>query len=78
MNESSLKAAAYVIAEATPMHLDKPTTPPIHWNQEGEVLRVLLADGRSVRGPLHSPKPVQAPAKVSPPSILAKKPVNKK
>jgi len=46
------KDAAFALAEATPRHLDRPTTPPIHWRLEGDVLRVLLADGRTVRAPL--------------------------
>ena len=52
MNEPTFKAAAYAIAEAAPRHLDQPTTPPIHWRVEGDILRVLLADGRTVRAPI--------------------------
>jgi len=50
------KDAAFALAEATPRHLDRPTTPPIHWRLEvgadhdPPILRVLLADGRTVRG----------------------------
>lgn len=67
MNESHLKSAAYTLAEATPKHLDQPTTPPIHWDLEGDVLRVLLADGREVRAPLADlqPKPTPRAPKVS-------------
>jgi hypothetical protein len=56
MDESEYKSLALKIAEETPRHLDQPTTPPIHWRVEGEgtpqgyQLRVLLADGRTVRG----------------------------
>ena len=56
------KAAAYAIAEAAPRHLDQPTTPPIHWRLEGDLLRVLLADGRTVRGPLPAKKVKKSPA----------------
>jgi hypothetical protein len=54
MNEPELKDLAFKIAETAPRHLDKPTSPPIHWQKEGNVLRVLLADGRTVRGPIPS------------------------
>jgi hypothetical protein len=47
------KDAAYQIAKETPWHLNQPTTPPIHWRiEEGGILRVLLADGRTVRAPV--------------------------
>ena len=52
------KDAAIQIAEAEPRHLDQPTSPPIHWRLEvgpegvPVLLRVLLADGRTVRRPL--------------------------
>jgi len=55
------KDAAFEIAEATPRHLDQPTTPPIHWRLEGDLLRVLLADGRTVRAPLPKAKKAKAP-----------------
>jgi hypothetical protein len=54
MNEPELKAAAFALAEVTPKHLDRPTIPPISWRLEGDQLRVLLADGRTVRGPIPS------------------------
>ena len=59
-NDPKFKAAAFILAEKTPRHLNVPTTPPIHWRLEGEILRVLLADGRTVRAPLAdqvAPKP---------------------
>ncbi len=62
MNEPELKSAAFALAEATPRHLDQPTTPPIHWQLEGDQLRVLLADGRTVRGPARLVKIVFVPA----------------
>jgi hypothetical protein len=68
MNEPELKDAAYALAAAQPRHLDQPTTPPIHWREENGLLRVLMADGRTVRGPLpdlHRTKqslPIKAPA----------------
>jgi hypothetical protein len=51
-NDPVLKEAAFALAEATPRHLDQPTTPPIRWREDAGLLRVLLADGRTVRGPL--------------------------
>jgi hypothetical protein len=63
------KDAAYAIAASVPP-LKDPTTPPIHWRVEGGadgqplVLRVLLADGRTVRRPLpelHRTKQIKAP-----------------
>ena len=57
------KEAAIQIAEAEPRHLDQPTSPPIHWRLEigpegvPPLLRVLLADGRTVRRNLPSRKP---------------------
>jgi hypothetical protein len=64
-NMIDLKTKAYALAEATPRHLNQPTTPPIAWRQEGNELVVLLADGRKVRGPLsmYKPKPIPIPAK---------------
>lgn len=67
MNEPELNSAAYALAEATPKHLNQPTTPPIHWELEGDILRVLLADGREVRAPLVNQKPIPAP-RPNPPS----------
>jgi hypothetical protein len=52
MNEPEFKSTAWLIAEKTPEHLGKPTIPPIHWVLDGENLRVLLADGRTVRAPI--------------------------
>ncbi|TSA54228.1 MAG: hypothetical protein D4R38_02710 [Dehalococcoidia bacterium] len=56
MNEPELKTTAYFLAEHTPQHLGQPTTPPIHWDLEGDILRVLLADGREVRAPYSASK----------------------
>ena len=53
------KSAAFILAEKTPRHLNVPTTPPIHWRLEGEILRVLLADGRTVRAPLADQVPLR-------------------
>jgi len=66
MNEPELKSAAFALAEATPRHLDQPTTPPIHWNLEGAILRVLLADGRTVRAvyPIPALTPGPSPKKI--------------
>jgi hypothetical protein len=52
MNEVSMQKAAWWLAENTAQHLNQPTTPPIRWKLEDTILRVLLADGRTVRAPL--------------------------
>ena len=43
-----LKDMATALAASIPPHLGKPTIPPIAWAQEGEILHVVLADGRKV------------------------------
>jgi hypothetical protein len=72
MNEIELKKLAYQIAEETPRHLDQPTSPPLKWLVVGDQIRVLLADGRSIRAPMPAVKkqvdkvtalPVHPPAK---------------
>jgi hypothetical protein len=55
-NPPELKKAAEALAEATPPHLGRPTTPIIRWREDNGQLRVLLADGRTVRGPLPEKK----------------------
>ena len=52
MNDTTLKTAAYAIAEAAPRHLDQPTSPPIRWRKEGDDLVVILANGRIATGPI--------------------------
>ena len=73
MNEKELEKLAYSIAENTPKHLDQPTTPPIRWRVEGDQLRVLLADGRTVRGPIHIGKAVRPTAVINSPAAKPKK-----
>jgi hypothetical protein len=61
-NPPELKEAAYALAEATPRLGNNLTTPPIRWREDAGLLRVLLADGRTFRGPLPVKKAkVQAP-----------------
>jgi hypothetical protein len=43
-----LKSMAEALAASTAPWLDKPTTPPISWAQTGDVISVVLADGRKV------------------------------
>ena len=57
MSDPSLEPAARALAEATPRHLGKPTTPPISWRREGDGLKVILADGRAIYGPMPEPSP---------------------
>jgi hypothetical protein len=48
MNIKSLEAMATALAASIPPHLGRPTIPPIDWHQEGEIVTVILADGRKV------------------------------
>jgi len=41
-----LKDMATAFAASIPPHLGRLTTPPLDWHQEGEILTVILADGR--------------------------------
>jgi hypothetical protein len=41
-----LQAMAEAFAASIPPHLGQPTIPPIKWRQEGEIVHVVLADGR--------------------------------
>ena len=50
MDESQLKAAAFLLAEKTPDHLGNSAYPPQKWVEvEPGIIRVLMADGRSIR-----------------------------
>ena len=57
---SPLEQAAWALAEATPSYLGRPTTPPLSWRLEGDLLIVILADGRKVRGPMPIMQPVRS------------------
>ena len=57
---SPLEQAAWALAEATPSYLGQPTTPPLSWRLEGDLLIVVLADGRKVRGPMPIMQPVRS------------------
>jgi hypothetical protein len=79
LTDPKYKDAAYQIAKETPA-LKDPTTPPIHWRLEGGkdgiplVLRVLLADGRTIRRPLHLVGAGRCPAQSAPikaPALMA-------
>ena len=48
MDEKALKSMATILAAHAPSHLGKATTPPVSWSQNGEVVSVILADGRKV------------------------------
>ena len=39
---------AEALAASCPSYLGKPTMPPISWAQNGEIVTVILADGRKV------------------------------
>lgn len=73
MNDPVFKSAAFKIAEETPPHLGKPTSPPIHWVLDGANLRVLLADGRTVRAPIID-QPRDKPAKAAEKPLPSPKP----
>ncbi len=45
--EIGWKRAEALAASQTP-YLSKPTTPPLAWHQKGEIVTVILADGRKV------------------------------
>ena len=83
-SDKSVVDMAFTLAASIPSYLGQPTTPPIAWAQVGEIVIVILADGRKVSAsiqdinklmfvgvgdpPAH--KPVQAPAPViKPPEI---------
>jgi len=48
MDTKSLAAKATALAASQPSHLGQPTIPPMDWHQEGEILTVIMADGRKV------------------------------
>lgn len=80
MSDSNLKSAAFQLAESTPKYLDKDTLPPISWRQDGDILIVILADGRKIRAPIVQPsrKKADIPVASAQPSPLpAKRPVRK-
>jgi hypothetical protein len=43
-----LQAMAEALAASVPEHLGMPTIPPISWAQNGDIVTVILADGRKV------------------------------
>ena len=72
MNESELEKAALWLADHTPILRD-PVSPPIRWVMEGDILRVLMADGRTFRKPLAEIKAAllaEKPAKSGTPSAV--------
>jgi anti-sigma factor ChrR (cupin superfamily) len=71
MSEQDFKALAYQIAEEMPRHLDQPTSPPIRWKIEGGMIRVLLADGRTVRVALPRKTAAKQVAATPPPAPVA-------
>ena len=63
MNDAQLKAAAFRLAEKTPPHLGISAFPPQRWIEvEPGIIRVLMADGRSIRARLAGliPPPVKS------------------
>ena len=46
--DKRLRELAYALAGGTPAHLGMPTLPPISWAQTGDLVIVVLADGRKV------------------------------
>ena len=49
MNAKELKDMAFALAASFPPHLDQPTIPPLDWHQDGEIITVIMADGRKVK-----------------------------
>ena len=48
MAADKLQQMATALAASIPPHLGQPTIPPLSWHQEGEIVIVILADGRKV------------------------------
>jgi len=77
-----LKAMAETLAANTPPWLDKPTTPPIAWAQNGEIVVVILADGRKVSANVQAINALMFEQKVAepvakPPAQPVSKPTSK-
>lgn len=53
---------AMALALNTPSHLGKPTAPPISWRQDGEIVIVVLADGRKVSASIQDINAIMFPA----------------
>jgi hypothetical protein len=49
-----LQAMAEAFAASIPPHLGQPTLPPLKWSQEGEIVHVVLADGRMFEASVQS------------------------
>jgi hypothetical protein len=69
INDPELEKFAIWFAANTPILRD-PVSPPLKWRLEGDVLRVLMADGRTFRKPLveikEAMKPAEKPVKLHP------------
>jgi len=73
MNEEQLKIAAFLLAEKTPDHLGNSAYPPQKWIEVVPgIIRVLMADGRSIRAPLADLLPPPTPKQVTTQAIAPK------
>jgi len=77
MNAKELKDMAFALAASFPPYLDQPTIPPLDWHQDGEIITVIMADGRKVKASIQDINklmfdqnvyPSHLPAQQSPPS----------
>ena len=65
---------ATALAASIPPYLDKPTLPPIAWAQNGEIITVILADGRKFSSSVQEinaimfSQHVETPAAAQPPA----------
>ena len=60
---ADIRSMAMALALNTPPHLGKPTAPPISWRQDGEIVIVVLADGRKVSASIQQINAIMFPAK---------------
>ena len=74
MNINSLAAKATALAASQKEHLGRPTIPPIDWHQEGEILTVVMADGRKVTANIRDVDALLFPPQAKPVEKSVEKP----
>ncbi len=75
-DKSVVQTMAEILASHTPAHLGQPTTPPISWAQTGDIVSVVLADGRKVKASIQEVNEILF--KELPPAAAPKKPAKPK